>query len=153
MRTTSPARARRAGQGGEREVPGVAQLAVGGDQGLLGGRVLAHLGEAARHLAERLADGGGHDRRGDGPAAVAAEAGGAQQLGQPVDGEERHGGHAATAGQGPARGHADVVGGDDHGDRGQPVGRLRLAHERGEALEGRGPVGHGVDADSHGSAS
>ena len=59
----------------------------------------------------------------------------------------------SPAGQGPAGGHADVVGGHHDGDGGQPVGRLRLAHERGEAVERRRPVGLGVDVQGHGSAS
>ena len=73
-----------------------------------------------------------------------ASAGGAEQLGQAVGGEEGDGGHARRRrrrtgpsvpdGQEPPGGHADVVGGHDDGDRRQRVAALGGATARPQRL-------------------
>ena len=70
----------------------VAQLPVGLDEGHLRRRVLRNRREHPRVRLERGPQRGGDDGSGDGPAARTGEPGGAEQLGEPVDGQEIDGG-------------------------------------------------------------
>ncbi len=146
---------------GQAALAGVGQLGERGHQRRLGGRVLGHRGEDAGVGPQLAPQGGGDHRRRHRPPAGRGQPGRAQQLGQPVGGEEGHRGHPrarptvaqAGRGQGPAGGHAHVVGGHDHGHGrerdtvlggghgGAQTGQRRAAVRGGEDLEGHSSKG------------
>ena len=142
----------------ERLVVDRRELAVGVDERSLGGRVLGDGGEHAGRVGEDRADRGREDRRGHGAAVRTRQARRADELGQPVGGEEGDAGDAVAAlgdpPEGAAReqppcGHADVVGGDHHGDRGERIALLPR-DDRVEQRPGcRVAVGHGHEVDGH----
>ena len=142
-------------EGGGGAVP---QLAVGGDQGGLGGGVLAHRREEAGVGGQlgphrRGQHGGGH-----GAAAGGGERRCPQQLGQPVRGDEGDGGHAGAragdraqpaGGEEAPAGHADVVRRDDDGDRLEGLAPLGLRDGAVELDGRRFPVGRPPHVDPH----
>jgi hypothetical protein len=128
----------------------IGELGVGRDQRLLGGRVRGDRAEQTGVGVQRPSQRGGDHRRRHRSSAGGGEAGGAQQLGQPVRGEEadpdgaeapagQRPGH--PGGQGPSSGDADVVAGDDDRDRRQGLVGLGRSHGSAQGFERGPPVG------------
>ena len=102
-RTTSPGAVARPGQRREGGGGEVAQLPVGAHERRLGGRVLGH-GREQPGLGGQLGPHRrGQHRRGHRPPALPGQRGRAEQLGQPVGGEERDRGQAHARCRRPAR--------------------------------------------------
>ena len=86
------------GDGVECIVGNGAQLAMCGDERLLGRRVVGDRTEHSRRLVEHGAHGGGDHRRGHRPASGCRERRGAESLGQAMQRHEGDVGDAARAG-------------------------------------------------------
>ena len=92
-----------------------------------------------------------------GSSPLAGQSGRSEQLAQPVHGEERHCGHTGTPRARPARRargesspcrDADLVGGDDDGDRGERVVALRGADLGRQRRHGGSAEGHPLRSDT-----
>ena len=91
--------ARRACKRGQRRRREVGQLLVGGHHRLLRGRVVAHPGEHPSVALQLLLHRDQEHRVRHRPAALGGEGGGAEQLGQPVGGDERDADQPCAAGR------------------------------------------------------
>jgi hypothetical protein len=148
--------AARAHEAVERNVVALGELAVCGDERLLCCRVLRDRGEHARLARECPAHRGAEHRCGHRSTAGRGEAGRAEQLRDPVDGEE---GDARDAGaaighaperarpEHPARRHADVVRGDDDAHRRERLAVLACRDRVAQRTSGREAVRDGDEVD------